>query len=99
MAFAAGRADHRAMLQLEKEVDILMAQVGAGAPVADSKLLLHDIAVSSSTIAALMCRSCVGFRMLQTLHDFEAHAGVRQRGSKMRGFRARTRMHESLVGH
>ncbi len=40
------------MLQLEKEVDILMAQVSAGAPVADSKLLLHDIAVGARAFGA-----------------------------------------------
>ena len=44
------------MLQLEKEVDTLMAQVKAGAPVADSKLLLHDIAVGARTFAC--CCSC-----------------------------------------
>ena len=40
------------MLQLEKEVDILMAQVSAGAPITDSKALLHDIAVGPRTNAA-----------------------------------------------
>ena len=40
------RADHKTLLQLEKEVDTLVALIKAEMPVEESKALLADISVS-----------------------------------------------------
>ena len=74
-------ADHRALLQLEKEVDILMAQVKAEAPVAESKALLHDIAVTTHRFAgphASSMRAALSNERCVTLpRSIVAHASLR----------------------
>ena len=41
------RADHKTLMELEKEVDLLVAQLKADSPVQQSKALLADIVVSA----------------------------------------------------
>ena len=51
------RADHKTLLQLEKDVDQLVAKIKAEVPVEESKALLAEIAVSphGNTPSQLRC--------------------------------------------
>ena len=76
MCCVAG-ADHRALLQLEKEVDILMAQIKAEAPVGESKVLLHDIAVGTrEALSSLACRPCRLLASAPVLRNAVPYASV-----------------------